>query len=338
MCHIPMATPGESAMQKKPHQHLQGGPEAGGGEGRPSEGDARLPATPLHAAAAQTGQVLVKLDNLGVRRSGRWLVRGVTFDICRGEIVTLIGPNGSGKSTTARAVVGVLKPDEGAITRIRDLTVGYVPQKLAIDRTLPLTVGRLMTLTATHSAAEIGAALEEVGIGHLAGAQVQSLSGGEFQRALLARAMLRRPDLLVLDEPVQGVDYIGEAALYELIGRIRDRTGCGILLISHDLHVVMAATDTVICLNGHVCCRGTPQAVAADPKYRRLFGQRAAGALAVYSHSHDHTHLADGRVLHADGSITEHCHPDDGHHHDDGHAHGPVHAHGHGKREAGDAR
>ena len=285
-------------------------------------------------AAFPAGEVLVRLDAAGVRRGGRWLVRGVTFDIRRGEIVTLIGPNGSGKSTTARAVVGILAPDEGTITRGNALRIGYVPQKLAIDRTLPLTVERLMTLTARHSAMEISAALEEVGVAHLAKSQVQSLSGGEFQRALLARAMLRRPDLLVLDEPVQGVDYTGEAALYELIGRIRNRTDCGILLISHDLHIVMAATDTVICLNGHVCCRGTPKAVTADPKYRQLFGQRAAGALAVYSHDHDHTHLADGRVLHADGAITDHCHPDDGHHHDHPH-HDGDHRHDHGANHGG---
>ena len=275
---------------------------------------------PGRAGASPDGagkDILVGLDEVGVRRGGRWLVRGVTFDIRPGEIVTLIGPNGSGKSTTARALVGILKPDEGTIARRPGLKVGYVPQKLAVDRTLPLTVERLMTLTARHGRAEIAAALDEVGIPHLAGSPVQALSGGEFQRALLARAMLRRPDLLVLDEPVQGVDYTGEAALYELIGRIRDRTGCGILLISHDLHIVMAATDTVICLNGHVCCRGTPRAVAADPSYRRLFGRRAAGALAVYSHDHDHTHLEDGRVLHEDGTVTDHCHPQDGHHHHD---------------------
>lgn len=274
------------------------------------------------------------LRDLHLSHGADEVLGGVDLCLAGGELVGLIGPNGSGKSTTARAVVGVLRPDEGTVARAAGVSVGYVPQRLAIDRTLPLTVSRLMTLTATHTPAEIAAALEEVGIGHLAKAQVQSLSGGEFQRALLARAMLRRPDLLVLDEPVQGVDYTGEAALYELIGAIRDRTGCGILLISHDLHVVMAATDTVICLNGHVCCRGTPQAVAVDPKYRQLFGQRAAGALAVYSHSHDHTHLADGRVLHSDGSITDHCHPHDGHHHD--HPHQPGHEHGHG--EAGDAR
>lgn len=267
-------------------------------------------------------ETLVSLKRMGVRRGGRWLVRGVEFDIARGEIVTLIGPNGSGKSTTARAAIGTLKPDEGTVTRLPGLKVGYVPQKLAIDWTLPLTVARLMTLTGAHPPAEVEQALEAVGIAHLAGAEVQSLSGGEFQRALLARAILRKPDLLVLDEPVQGVDFSGEVLLYELIGRIRDDTGCGVLLISHDLHVVMAATDTVICLNGHVCCRGTPQSVAASPEYRRLFGARAEGTLAIYRHHHDHTHLPDGRVRHDDGSVTDHCHPDDGHHHHHDHGEG----------------
>ena len=143
---------------------------------------------------------------------------------------------------------------------------------------------------------------------------MRTLSGGEFQRTLLARALARNPQLLVLDEPVQGVDFSGEIALYELIGSIRDRLGCGVLLISHDLHVVMAATDRVICLNGHVCCEGTPSAVATSDEYKKLFGERGAAAFAVYAHHHDHTHLEDGRVLHTDGTVTDHCHPDDGHH------------------------
>ena len=290
---------------------------------------------------------LVLLNNAGVRRGGRWLVRGVEFSISRGEIVTLIGPNGSGKSTTAKTAIGVLKPDEGWVERKPGLKVGYVPQKLAIDWTLPLTVERLMTLTGPLKGREIEEALHSTGIAHLARAEVQHLSGGEFQRALLARAIARKPDLLVLDEPVQGVDFSGEIALYDLIKSIRNQTGCGILLISHDLHVVMAETDTVICLNGHVCCRGTPQVVSQSPEYLKLFGSRAAKTLAVYSHDHDHTHLPDGRVLHADGSVTEHCHPDDGHHHgahaehghDDhdhaGHVHGPDCGCGHQSRLQG---
>lgn len=257
---------------------------------------------------------IVSLSNAGVYRDGKWLVRGIEFDIKRGEIVTLIGPNGSGKSTTAKMVLGLKKPSEGETSRLKKIGVGYVPQKLLIDWTLPLTVRRFMTLTTRLSDTEISQALERTGIGHLVSSEVRNLSGGEFQRAMLARAIARRPDLLVLDEPVQGVDFSGELALYELISDIRDELGCGILLISHDLHVVMAATDQVICLNGHVCCKGTPNAVAESPEYLKLFGARASSGLAVYQHHHDHTHLPDGTVRHADGTVTEHCHPDDGHH------------------------
>ena len=263
--------------------------------------------------------LLVSMQDAGIRREGRFLVRGVSFDVRRGEIVTLIGPNGAGKSTSARMAIGVFEPDEGRVWRASRLKIGYVPQKLNIDHSLPLTVRRLMTVTGPLSRAEISEALEAVGLSHMEEASVQTLSGGEFQRALLARAIARKPDLLVLDEPVQGVDYSGEIALYELISKIRDRQGCGVLMISHDLHVVMAQTDIVVCLNGHVCCTGTPEAVSGSEAYQALFGGRASGALALYRHHHDHTHMPDGRVRHADGSVTDHCHPQDGHHaHHDG--------------------
>lgn len=258
-------------------------------------------------------ETLITLARAGVRSGGRVLVEGVDLTISRGEIVTLIGPNGSGKSTTAKMVTGVLKPSMGSVNRKPGLTVGYVPQKLAIDWTLPLTVERLMTLTGRHGPAEISAALEAVGATRLRKAAVQELSGGEFQRVLFARAMIRKPDLLVLDEPVQGVDFSGEVALYELIRQIRDTTQAGILMISHDLHVVMAETDTVICLNGHVCCRGTPNAVKTSPEYLRLFGDRAGSALALYEHHHDHEHHEDGCVV---GEAHGHDHA--GHHHDHG--------------------
>ncbi|WP_449288613.1 ATP-binding cassette domain-containing protein [Marinibaculum pumilum] len=254
-----------------------------------------------HMPEAAPADMLAGIEGLGVHRGGRWLVRHVDLWVRRGEIVSLIGPNGSGKSTTAKALLGILRPDEGQVRREPGLRIGYVPQRLSIDWSLPLSVRRLMTLTGRFSEAEIQAALAEVGIDHLAGAEVQTLSGGEFQRALLARALVRRPGLLVLDEPVQGVDFSGEIALYDLIGTIRDRLDCGILLISHDLHVVMAQTDRVVCLNGHVCCSGTPQNVAASPEYVRLFGSRAAETLGVYRHRHDHAHLEDGRVVPLDG-------------------------------------
>jgi zinc transport system ATP-binding protein len=262
---------------------------------------------------------LVSASGIGVFRSGRWLIRNVDLSVSPGEIVTLIGPNGSGKSTAAKVALGILKPDAGSVLRKPELRVGYVPQKLSVDWTMPLTVERLMTLTGHQSSQAVKAALNEVEIPHLAKAEVQNLSGGEFQRALIARALIRRPELLVLDEPVQGVDFTGEIALYDLISRIRERTGCGILLISHDLHVVMAKTDIVICMNGHVCCHGTPQSVTSNPEYLRLFGARAAQTIAVYAHDHDHRHLADGTIKASDGQEKF-----------DHHAHGPNCNHDHG--------
>jgi zinc transport system ATP-binding protein len=258
--------------------------------------------------------VLVQLQGAGISLGGRWLVRGVDLVVHSGEIVTLIGPNGSGKSTTAKMALGVIKPGEGTATQRQGLKTAYVPQKVSIDWTLPLRVDALMRLTQTLTDADLAAALESTGAAHLLQREVRHLSGGEFQRVMLARAVARKPDFLVLDEPVQGVDFSGEIALYDLIKEVRNQTGCGILMVSHDLHMVMAATDHVICLNGHVCCHGTPENVAGSSAYKQLFGDRA-GALALYQHRHDHQHLPDGRVQHVDGSVTDNCHPDDGHHH-----------------------
>lgn len=271
------------------------------------------------APCAAKSVALATCANAGVYRGNRWLVRGVDLNIPPGQIVTLVGPNGSGKSTIAKLVLGTLKPDEGNVEQQAGLKVGYVPQKLTIDWTLPLAVRRFMTLTGNSGTDAIDSALEATGISHLADARVQHLSGGEFQRALIARAMIGKPDLLVLDEPVQGVDFAGEVALYELIRQIRDETGCGILLISHDLHLVMADSDAVVCVNGHVCCQGTPQTVAENPEFVRLFGSRAAETLAVYRHRHDHAHLPDGTVKNRDGSNNFELH-----------THGPHCDHDHG--------
>lgn len=256
---------------------------------------------------------LVKLQGAGVLDDGRWLVRGVDMEVCAGEIVTLIGPNGSGKSTTAKMALGLRPLSEGKRQSRSNLRIGYVPQKLSIDWTLPLDVARFMELTQKLSRDKTLLALERTGVAHQIDASMQHLSGGEFQRVLLARALAKQPDLMVLDEPVQGVDFGGEIELYELIDELRHELNCGILLISHDLHLVMASTDRVICLNGHMCCQGTPQSVAESPEYQNLFGAHGASALAVYQHHHDHTHLPDGRVMHADGCITETCDP---HNHD----------------------
>jgi zinc transport system ATP-binding protein len=264
----------------------------------------------------QDDPVLVQLKNVGVKRDGVWLIRHVDLQVERGEIITIVGPNGSGKSTTLKALSGVIKPDEGSVSRRSDFTIGYVPQKLMLDATMPLTVNRMMRLVPDFEAGEAKKLAEKFQIAHLGDAQVQSLSGGEFQRLLLARAILGRPQLLVLDEPSQGVDFSGQLDIYDYIRDYRDQTGASIIVVSHDLHLVMAATDRVICLNGHICCSGSPQSVANDPQYLNLFGPKASEALAYYRHTHDHVHLPDGRVQHTDGSITEDCYPGDGHHHD----------------------
>ena len=242
--------------------------------------------------------MLVSLNNAGIYRSGRWLVRGISMNIEAGEIVTLIGPNGSGKSTTAKMALGILEADEGTAIQKAGLRTSYVPQKLEVNWTLPLTVARFLQLTNRAKTQDVEAALSATKTLHLAKAQMSKLSGGEFQRVLLSRAILRAPEFLVLDEPVQGVDYNGEIALYRLIEDIRDSLRCGVLLISHDLHVVMSKTDRVICLNGHICCSGTPATVASSSEFKTLFGERMASGLALYEHRHDHEHLPDGGVRH----------------------------------------
>jgi zinc transport system ATP-binding protein len=240
---------------------------------------------------------LIEGTDISLSLGGRQILDRVDIGVGRREIVTLIGPNGAGKSMLLGMLLGLRQPDRGDIRRVDGLTIGYLPQRISIDPTMPLTVERMLALTNTVDREAGRAELQGVGAGHLADAMMHDLSGGELQRVMLARAMLRNPDLLVLDEPVQGVDFSGELDLYELIARIRDRRGCGILLVSHDLHLVMASTDRVVCLNHHICCAGHPEAVKRDPEYLALFGSRAAESLAVYAHVHDHDHDLSGDVV-----------------------------------------
>ena len=239
--------------------------------------------------------ILVKLNEVGIQQNNKWLVKGVSLVVEKGKIVTLIGPNGSGKSTTAKIALGIYKKIEGQVEKYTN-KVGYVPQKISIDWTLPLRVNDFMLLTENLNDEAINEALSLTGVIHLKNKNLGNLSGGEFQRVLLARAISKKPDLLVLDEPVQGVDFTGEIALYELIKKISDTLNCGILLISHDLHTVMSATDHVVCLNGHVCCSGTPSDVARNNEYKALFGEQASQTLSIYEHKHDHVHSNDGEI------------------------------------------
>ena len=240
---------------------------------------------------------LIQVEDLSVRYGARTALSRVSLRVEPSEIVTIVGPNGSGKTSLLRAIIGAIKPFQGRVVQASSLKIGYVPQKLHIDETLPITVSRFLKLSGGVTAADIDYALTQAGVPELEKAQLSQLSGGQFQRVLLARALIAKPDLLLLDEATQGLDQRGSASFYQQIETVRQNTGCAVLMISHELHVVMSASDRVICLNGHVCCEGTPAVVASAPEYRALFGTGTGGALALYRHEHDHGHD------HAD-----HCH------------------------------
>ena len=232
---------------------------------------------------------LIEAQNLSVTLGGKRILRGVNFQISAGEIVTIVGPNGSGKSTLLKALIGAVK-SEGTIQHQPKLRIGYVPQKLHIDGNLPLSVARFMNLPKAQSNAAIDDALELADASDLKSLQMTALSGGQFQRVLLARAILDKPEILILDEATQGLDQAGSANFYNRLDELREKLNCAVLMVSHELHVVMAASDRVICLNGHVCCQGAPAQVATAPEYRALFGTGTGGALALYRHEHDHVH------------------------------------------------
>jgi len=242
---------------------------------------------------------LLQVKNVSLTRDGKKILDNVSFEMEEGQITTVIGPNGAGKTSLIRVVLGLQKATAGSVELTKGIRIGYMPQKLMIDLSLPLSVDAFLRLAdkRTQAAKE---ALELVGVPHLINSPMAHLSGGETQRVLLARALMRKPRLLVLDEPVQGVDVSGQEALYKLISTIRTNTNCGILMISHDLHLVMAATDQVLCLNHHLCCQGTPEVVSADPVYTELFGIRTA----LYTHHHDHEHGLHGEIKPEDGG----CH------------------------------
>lgn len=269
---------------------------------------------------------LIAASRACIRFGETEVLHDISLTIQPGEIVTIVGPNGSGKSTLLRGLLGILPISSGRVTRAPGLRIGYVPQKLALDRSLPMTVRRFLSLPVRVRDDQAAAALAQVGLPDIGLQQMSSLSGGQMQRVLLARALLSRPQLLVLDEPTQGLDQPGEAAFYRLIEEVRRDTGAAILMVSHDLHVVMAASDRVICLNGHICCEGTPAVVSTAPEYRALFGLGTQGALALYRHVHDHDHA------HPHDHSHDHDHHDHGHNH--GHNHGHSHGHNHGHNHA----
>ncbi|MBL4894854.1 MAG: zinc ABC transporter ATP-binding protein ZnuC [Emcibacter sp.] len=252
-------------------------------------------------------QHLIELENVSLSFSGHSVLEKVSFSVDRGEIVTLIGPNGAGKSTVMKIALGLLSPDEGQVRRAADISIGYMPQKIMIEDILPLTVRNFLKLRPGTTEDHVTDVMDLVRIAHVGDSPVQRVSGGEMQRVLMARALLGHPDLIVLDEPVQGVDITGQEEIYRLISRIRSERNCGVLMISHDLHMVMAGTDKVICLNRHICCSGAPENIQDHPEYHALLGGRTE-AVALYTHNHDHHHDSHGNVV--DGDHGEGCEHD----------------------------
>jgi len=255
-----------------------------------------------------TTGALIEARDVELRFGERRVLDHVNFEIRPGEIVTIVGPNGSGKSTFLRVLIGALTPQAGAVRRAPGLKIGYVPQKLAIDPTLPMTVERFLSLPDRHPRGAVAQALVTSGAEGLGPRQMTDLSGGQLQRVLLARAVLAAPQLLILDEATQGLDQPGSAAFYQRIESLRRTLGCAVLMVSHELHVVMAASDRVVCLNHHVCCEGAPEHVASAPEYRALFGSGTGGALALYRHQHDHAHDHDHEHAHGHDHAHDHSH------------------------------
>lgn len=241
--------------------------------------------------------ILVDLNNISVTLANKTILQNISLTLARGKILTLLGPNGAGKSTLVKLILGLIKPTSGKLTKFRSLNIGYVPQKIHLDPSLPITVIRFLKLAPKFKSAHLNDVLEKLGIVSLIKQPMQSLSGGEMQRVLLARALLNQPDLLVLDEPTQGVDLNGQIELYALIEKIRDELACGVIMVSHDLHLVMAKTDHVLCLNTHICCSGSPENVAIHPEFIAMFGRSVAEKIAIYPHHHNHSHDLHGHIL-----------------------------------------
>lgn len=259
-----------------------------------------------HPLSHSAQSPLIQLNNINLSFNDNPILQGINLNLNKGEIVTVIGPNGAGKSSLVSIIVGLQAPTSGDIQRKAKLRIGYMPQKLTIDPQLPLTTQRFLSLCGKSAA--LKAAVQRLDIECLLQTPVQKLSGGEMQRVLLARALMSKPELLVLDEPAQGVDVAGQAELYHLLGELRDELGCCVLMVSHDLHIVMAQTDQVLCLNKHVCCHGAPESVSQHPEYLQLFGKKAAEDIAIYTHNHDHQHDIHGDVVEPGHHNCQHDH------------------------------
>lgn len=239
---------------------------------------------------------LVELQNIRVDFGQRTVLNNINLSVYPNSIITIVGPNGGGKSTLLKVLLKLQAPTQGKVIYKKNLRIGYVPQKIHLDPSFPITVQKFLSLRQGVKKGEIVEAMAQLSITHLANNSMQKLSGGEMQRVLIARAILNKPNLLVLDEPTQGVDINGQAELYSLINQTQKTLNCAILMVSHDLHIVMANTNEVLCVNQHICCAGTPETISNDPKFLHFFGDQLAHNVALYTHHHNHRHDMHGNI------------------------------------------
>lgn len=232
---------------------------------------------------------ILRIRNVNIFKKAR-ILTDINFDLKRGKILTIVGPNGSGKTTLAKIILNLVKPDTGEVILAKDTKIGYMPQKIIFDRLMPLNVKNFLQLNSYTDNTALLSVIDELNIKNIQNSQISNLSGGELQKVMFARALLKQPNLLVLDEPTQGIDVSGQVEFYKLIDRIRLEKKISVLMISHDLYMVMKSTDYVLCLNKHICCEGTPEDVSKHPEYINLFGKETAKTISVYPHHHDHYH------------------------------------------------
>lgn len=260
----------------------------------------------IHSIQCDPNSPLIELKNINVVFEQKTALQNINLNIYPQSIITIVGPNGGGKSTLLKTLLKLQQPTSGEVIYSQNVRIGYVPQKIHLDHSLPLTVERFLALKKGAKPQEISTALEQLSIAHLRKNNMQKLSGGEMQRVLLARAILNKPNLLVLDEPTQGVDITGQAELYLLIHQTQQQLNCAVLMVSHDLHIVMADSKEVICINQHICCAGTPETLSNDPTFMRLWGNQLSQNVGFYTHHHNHHHNLHGDVCGCNGTA-DHC-------------------------------
>lgn len=233
---------------------------------------------------------LIHAKNLSVIHDGKAILDRVNLTISERDFITIVGPNGSGKSMFLKCLIGVKKASSGSVEKQKDIQIAYAPQDFVAENTFPINVKKFLSINNKLSTEEINSVATETNISDLLNRQVHSLSGGERQRVLLGRALAKKPNLLILDEPAQNLDINGQHAFYALIEKIYQSSNISILMVSHELHLVMACSNKVVCLYHHICCSGTPLSVVRDPEFVKIFGTEMANRMAIYHHDHDHTH------------------------------------------------